>query len=365
MSLESARSQALDLALAAQEAERQGEVKVLLLGPGESGKSTLLRQFRLLHGGGYDEEQRRAYTPVVHANTMLSARTLVRQAAAWGVAIPSGPASTVTMCDTLTPQVAAAVAELWADAGVQRVYAERARFQLMDSASYFLSRAATLAGPDYVPSVEEILRARVRTSGIHEVVFQIEGVPVRIVDVGGQRNERRKWLAAFEGVTAVLFVAALDYDGVLEEDPRVNRLSEALDLFHEIGSGPWFEHSALILFLNKRDQFEEKLLAGNGLRSEGTDDSPPRFLDFKGGCSIPAARQYLLNKFLALARRDQLVLHHFTEATDTANVQLVWDAIKDAVLKGNQEPLRRLPAPPSAEADAQESGREWPPSTSQ
>lgn len=31
----------------------------------------------------------------------------------------------------------------------------------------------------------------------------------RLFDVGGQRNERRKWIHLFEGVTAVIFCAAI------------------------------------------------------------------------------------------------------------------------------------------------------------
>lgn len=256
MSLESARSLALDASLASQHAGRQFEVKLLLLGAGEGGKSTLMRQFRVLYGGGFTEEQRRAYAPAVRANMLQSARTLVRQAAAWGIAIPNGPASVVTMADIVSPRVAAAVATLWADEGVQRVYAERSRYQLINSAAYFFERAEAMAQVGYVPTLEDVLRARVRTSGVHEEVFDIEGVTVRVVDVGGQRNERRKWLSAFEGVTAVLFVAALDYDCVLAEDPRINRISEDLDLFHEIGTGSWFDNSCMVLLFNKKDQFE-------------------------------------------------------------------------------------------------------------
>ncbi len=53
--------------------------------------------------------------------------------------------------------------------------------------------------------------------------------------MGGQRNERRKWIHCFDDVTAVIFVAAIsEYDQVLYEDPTQNRLMEALNLFDEI-----------------------------------------------------------------------------------------------------------------------------------
>lgn len=55
------------------------------------------------------------------------------------------------------------------------------------------------------------------------------------MDVGGQRSERRKWLHCFDNVTAVLFLVALnEYDMVLEEDNRTNRMEESLKLFQKL-----------------------------------------------------------------------------------------------------------------------------------
>ncbi len=72
-------------------------------------------------------------------------------------------------------------------------------------------------------------------------------------DVGGQRNERKKWIHCFEHVTAVLFVVALsEYNMVLFEDHTQNRLTESLNLFKEICNTRYLSNVALMLFLNKR-----------------------------------------------------------------------------------------------------------------
>jgi hypothetical protein len=56
-------------------------------------------------------------------------------------------------------------------------------------------------------------------------------------DVGGQRNERKKWIHCFDDVTAVIFVASLsEYDQVLYEDHTVNRMDEAVTLFADIAN---------------------------------------------------------------------------------------------------------------------------------
>jgi GTPase SAR1 family protein len=81
-----------------------------------------------------------------------------------------------------------------------------------------------------------------------------------MVDVGGQRNERRKWIHCFEDVTAIIFVAALsEYDQVLEEDNETNRMVESLKLFEDTINNDWFNRKPIILFLNKVDIFEKKL----------------------------------------------------------------------------------------------------------
>lgn len=81
-----------------------------------------------------------------------------------------------------------------------------------------------------------------------------------MVDVGGQRSERKKWMHCFQEVTAVIFCVALsEYDLKLYEDDTTNRMQESLKLFKEICNTKWFANTAMILFLNKRDIFSEKV----------------------------------------------------------------------------------------------------------
>ena len=54
-------------------------------------------------------------------------------------------------------------------------------------------------------------------------------------DVGGQRDERRKWIQCFNDVTAIIFVTAMSgYNLTLREDATQNRLRESLDLFKSL-----------------------------------------------------------------------------------------------------------------------------------
>ena len=82
----------------------------------------------------------------------------------------------------------------------------------------------------------------------------------RMVDVGGQRSERKKWIHCFQDVTAVIFCVAMsEYDLKLYEDETVNRMHESIKLFDEICNSRWFAETSIVLFLNKSDLFREKI----------------------------------------------------------------------------------------------------------
>jgi guanine nucleotide-binding protein G(i) subunit alpha len=125
--------------------------------------------------------------------------------------------------------------------------------------SYFDS-IDRISQQNYLPSDQDVLRTRVKTTGITETTFHIQDLTYRMFDVGGQRSERKKWIHCFENVTVILFLVAIsEYDQHLMEDETVNRMQEALTLFDSICNSRWFVKTSIILFLNKIDRFREKL----------------------------------------------------------------------------------------------------------
>jgi guanine nucleotide-binding protein G(i) subunit alpha len=148
-------------------------------------------------------------------------------------------------------------------------------------------------------------------------------------DVGGQRSERKKWIHCFEGVTAIIFCVALSgYDLVLAEDEEMNRMVESMKLFDSICNSKWFVSTSIILFLNKKDLFEEKIA-----RSPLTICFP----EYTGPNTYEDASAYIRMKFENLnKRKDQKEIYtHFTCATDTNNIQFVFDAVTDVIIKNN------------------------------
>ena len=76
---------------------------------------------------------------------------------------------------------------------------------MIDCTQYFLDRIATIKQPDYSPCDQDLLRCRVLTQGIFETRFVVDKVHFHMFDVGGQRDERRKWIQCFNDVTAIIF----------------------------------------------------------------------------------------------------------------------------------------------------------------
>lgn len=230
--------------------------------------------------------------------------------------------------DVFPVECSAAVKSLWADSGVQACFARSREFQLNDSASYYFDAIDRIGSSDYVPTDQDVLRSRVKTTGITETCFHIGDLNYRLFDVGGQRSERKKWIHCFENVTAIVFLVAVsEYDQVLVEDETVNRMQEALTLFDSICNSRWFVKTSIILFLNKIDLFKIKL---------AKSPMGKYFPDFTGGDSYEAASDYMLSRFTSLNQSDQKQIYsHFTCATDTSQIKFVMAAVNDIIIQTN------------------------------
>ncbi|KAH9257604.1 hypothetical protein BASA81_004053 [Batrachochytrium salamandrivorans] len=336
----------------------QQRVKLLLLGAGESGKSTIFKQLKILYSveKGYTTKEREQTKPYIYGNVFSNLKTVVENSDKLGPMVDLEAKqkflALVKADDEPAPEITKAVAEIliqvWNDEGVQQTWKQRAKFQVQDALKYYLVEALDrIATPGYMPTDADILRSRVRTTGIQEENYRIDDVDFAMFDVGGQRNERKKWIHCFDQVTAVIFVAAIsEYDQVLYEDNTMNRIQEALLLFEEIANSKWFKQTSIMLFLNKRDLFAEKI-CDVPFRAEG------RFENFQGPHVVSgtasaqvgtpehkqcydAASSFLKQEFLSRNKSSgKEVYCHLTCGTDTNNVKVVFDACKDIILKSN------------------------------
>jgi len=311
------------------------EVKLLLLGAGESGKSTIAKQMKIIHLQGFTTEERLTYKSIIYNNVLASMKTLVVAAKEKDIRIGAdvteaaeriGNIDAQFFAGTLTSEIASDIKALWADSGIRQAYVRQSEFQLNDSAAYYFENVERLSAKDYVPNEQDVLRSRAKTTGIIETEFTLEKTKFRMVDVGGQRSERKKWMHCFQDVTAVIFCVALsEYDLKLYEDDQTNRMHESLKLFKEICNSKWFTETSVILFLNKKDLFAEKIKR---------IDLNVTFPEYTGGLVYDNAVTFIKDKFLAQNENPKKHIYtHTTCATDTDNVQVVFNAVKDIVLQ--------------------------------
>eukprot|EP00042_Codosiga_hollandica_P056730 m.825352 g.825352 ORF g.825352 m.825352 type:complete len:349 (+) comp59409_c0_seq7:280-1326(+) len=310
------------------------ELKLLLLGPGESGKSTVVKQMRILHGAGYSPADCAAFKPLIHQNIATAILAMFNAIRSLGIKFASQQTqqsadeleSSLESVELLPQTALAAIGVLWKDSAVQTAYAQRRQYQLPDSAKYFLDDLDRIAKPGYVPTEQDILRTRVATTGVIEYTFSMKKISFRLVDVGGQRSQRRKWIHCFEDVTSIVFVIAIsEYDQTLAEDPTANRMTEALTLFKHITREKAFEKASFILFLNKMDLFQEKLPRSNVSLF---------FPEYKGDpTNVKAVQSF----FLSLFEQSRGLYPHFTCATNSDNIRHVFESVEETIFRLHAE----------------------------
>eukprot|EP00467_Chlorarachnion_reptans_P015811 CAMPEP_0114487932 /NCGR_PEP_ID=MMETSP0109-20121206/1044_1 /TAXON_ID=29199 /ORGANISM="Chlorarachnion reptans, Strain CCCM449" /LENGTH=377 /DNA_ID=CAMNT_0001664259 /DNA_START=6 /DNA_END=1139 /DNA_ORIENTATION=- len=346
--------------------------KLLMLGTGDSGKTTIYKQLTQIYGGGFSERHKRLYRAIIKTNILESTQTLLRyhKRLTEGETI-DGLDSTrsrekdspliggfdkdqkgipsidwnedllharrnLLSCDHHTAvdeQLGMDIALLWKQPALKFVFERRDQFHIQDSAAYFLNKAEQLTKEDYIPTVRDILLCRSKTTEITTGKFEIANEPFEVVDVGGQRNERKKWVHHFRTCKALLFIVSLnDYTKVLEESKTTNSMLEAIELFDQVSNSRWFTKTPIVLLLNKDDLFREKLKRIPITECEA-------FRSFEGDAnSYPNVSKYIANYFLKLGMTGERRLYiHFTCATDEAVVKPLFDSMKDSVLEETLE----------------------------
>lgn len=321
------------------ESPSRSGVKVILLGAGDSGKSTVFRQIKSKFGDGFTTEQRKSFKPVIESNILHAMKTLIKYSdildPQFGTRVSDAALDSKAFISALDDDAkldevsARHVQVLWADKGIKLTLSKSSLFQLPESAEYFFQKVDVVFQPSYVPSFQDILRSRARTTGIQQIDFAFSATNFSVIDVGGQRNERKKWKKSFQGVSAVIFVAAIsEYDQMLFEDSSMNRMAEALHLFSEINTSHWFKKSQIVLFLNKADIFAEKI----------TNISlKVCFPEYEGSCDYTEAVNFIERKFRDLVPKDKEFYCHITTATESESIESVFKAVADVAIRRTLE----------------------------
>ncbi|GAM27439.1 hypothetical protein SAMD00019534_106150 [Acytostelium subglobosum LB1] len=318
------------------------ELKLLLLGTGDSGKSTIVKQMRILHLDGYTQEDRINHKSLIYRNVVEVLCALIEGCQVLGHTIQPTYSD---LCDKildimeerkyqkLERSLLLEMVALSKDEAIRKaLVSSGSNFQVHSSAEYFLNSIERISEAEYIPTDQDILWTRVSTTAVTETSFSSKGMHFRMIDVGGQRGHRDKWIHHFSDVTSIFFVVSLsEYDQVLEEDTTTNRMLESMKVFTNVINGKWFKDVPVLLFLNKRDLFMEKIKRVN---------LNVCFEEYDGSNNYEEALAYIKRRFLACNKiKGKLVYTHVTTATDTNNIRAVFDAVKDILTRQTMEEL--------------------------
>ncbi|KAL0484932.1 guanine nucleotide-binding protein G(i) subunit alpha [Acrasis kona] len=280
-------------------------LKVLLLGAGESGKSTIFKQMKIIHDKGFTDSELKDFRYVVFANVIKGMKTLVESASNLNLTFNDEETKDratrvfeveddfiMYMQRVWNDELCDDIQALWRDPVIQAAFDKRSHTQLDDSTEYYLNSLERIRKPDYIPTEEDVLWARVKTTGIIEVRYPYGDKVVSLVDVGGQRNERKKWINCFVDVDIVVFVVSLiDYNLKCYEDGEKNRMSESLELFEKTVNSAIFSKTPVLLLLNKTDLFKHKIKR---------ESLKTTFPEYDGPEEYDPALKYINNKFTSM-----------------------------------------------------------------
>ncbi|KAJ1406325.1 GPA5, alpha subunit of a heterotrimeric G protein [Ochromonadaceae sp. CCMP2298] len=333
------------------------KLQVLLLGAGESGKSTVVKQLKALGNVLETEDEKKKYVSALRRNIIEAMQVLLQASKTLGVPLENklleetaekvSELANECSSEYFPADLAIWIDALWKDPGIQRVYARRSEYWLMDATPFYLDEVYRITDPLFEITEEDIIMARVRSTGI--VISDVVERPYtfQLVDVGGQRSERRKWIDCFDNVDAIIYLASLSgYNQVLFEDQQANIMRESLTLFKDIMQNPIFKATPIFVFLNKKDLVEESLK---------TSPLTAGFEDYDGpDFEVQPAIEFIKSKFIKITAEHcpgKMVHFHIVAARVRMDMKIAFAEVKQ-VLK-SLHPIHRKstmhrPASPSS-----------------
>jgi len=194
-----------------------------------------------------------------------------------------------------TVEIADTLKTLWNDPNIQEAFSHKDETAVPDHMEYFYEKIDELSDPDYSPTDEDVLRARIRSIGVEKITFNLEGALTSIFDVGGQKNERSKWERVMSEVAGVIFcVSFAEFDKPMFEDPSTLRIFDALEIFKDITHRKQFLNAPFFFLANKIDVFEKKV--------RETESFGRVFPDYTGDVHNPdECANFLIDKFISAA----------------------------------------------------------------
>ncbi|KAI0772348.1 G-alpha-domain-containing protein [Trametes elegans] len=224
---------------------------------------------------------------------------------------------------------------IWEDSTVREMLLRKG-VRMEATPGFFLNDIDRIATRDYEPTDSDVVRARLRTLGVQEHRIKFHKGPAAgsewcIYDVGGSRTQRIAWYPYFDDCDAIIFLAPINcFDERLAEDRRINRLEDSYMLWKAVVSSKLLAKTSIILFLNKYDLLEQKLLSGVRIRDyvHSYGDRPN---------DVEHALKYFQQHFRDILRKNspepRPYRAHITSVVDTKATAVTLSVVEEGILR--------------------------------
>jgi len=316
-------------------------LRILTLGISGSGKTTFAKQMKIIANGGFEEHEKINHREIVYQNLISGLQELIKQTENTDQHQYIEPenrkhcryfGNLQVIGTAVNEKIATKVQQLWEDPAIHNVWKLSPSFSpLMINLDYFIENLDRISKPDFVPTNEDVLRARQRTTGEQTTSFVSDRIAWEIVDVGGQKPERCKWelVLSKDPINAIIYFVSLDqYNILTTEEPGKTKMDISLQIFGELLQSDQIKQQIpIILFFNKTDLLESKLSD-----SENSEQFQKIFPSYTG--DLESAFDCVKQKFLQqIPDSNAPKVHpHYICALNTTLMKNVFSTVRNQVL---------------------------------
>jgi len=315
----------------------ENTVKILCLGVGGCGKTTFVKQLKIINNVPWNDVELETFVKAIKSNYIRGMQDAIEAAKKLGLNLKVENEALAKQVDEmranvdLTEQAVLVLKSLWNDPAIQTVVERHTELLTVTHLNYFWEHVDRVTQPDFSPNDKDILRARVRTAGANSSSIFIDKQFYQFFDVGGQKPERAKWEYVFtenKFATIIYFIAADEFD-VGNEDAEVfdrTKMEISRFIFSElVNSDMISEGCQIVLFLNRTDLFEIRMNDPDGFQAFQNT-----FPDYSGGMNKTEGLEYIKDLFLSVTKKG--IKYHYTNALDRESLVVVWRTVKQSLL---------------------------------
>ncbi|KAJ2999233.1 hypothetical protein HDV02_003327 [Globomyces sp. JEL0801] len=241
----------------------QKEPKLLVLGPSDSGKSTFIKQLKILYGNGFTNEELLFAKQQCLSNILNYSELFISkcnndiqteyESIVDFAACNNGP------FDCFPSDLANSIDAMWKNHDIKVVVAELGQ-NIPITTPFFFDKIKILAQKEYHMTNEDMLLLRRVTTCISDIVLTVENSNIHFYDVSGLKHHRKQWIPYFQDTLSIIFIVDIScYDQTMVEDNSINRMVDSLELFQFIVTHPLLTNPDVFLFFNKSDLFQAKI----------------------------------------------------------------------------------------------------------